>query len=311
MQQHKLSLQEIKELDMVEYLKVLGYHPQRINGNDYWYFSPLHEEQTPSFKVNRHLNCWYDHSLGRGGNLIDFGVLFHHCSVKEVLKKVNASLSFHQPKTSVLSSPNDDKNIVDSETKMAEQNSLKIKNEKPITNPFLLSYLRSRNIPVELAKKQLKEVHYELHGKPYYALGFRNDSGGYELRNKYFKGSSSPKDVTTILSSDNAKEMSVFEGFFSFLSYLSIAENEKLPLTNFLVLNSLSLFDRNLEKMERYPKVHLYLDNDTGGNEVTQKALQRSEKFTDERGLYKGFKDCNQWLIQHNQRQKQKHRLHL
>ena len=33
--------------------------------------------------------------------------------------------------------------------------------------------------------------------KPHIALGFKNDSGGYELRNEFFKGSNSPKDVTT------------------------------------------------------------------------------------------------------------------
>ncbi len=37
--------------------------------------------------------------------------------------------------------------------------------------------------------------------------------------------------------------------------------------------------------MEAYTKVHLYLDNDTAGNEVTARALQRSEKFKDERGV--------------------------
>ena len=310
MQLHKLSLQEVKEMDMVDYLNSLGYHPQRFWGNDYWYLSPLHEEHTPSFKVNRQLNCWYDHSLGKGGNLIDFGVLFHHCSVKEVLKKINTSLSFHQPKKTALYSPNDDKNIVGSATKMAEQEGIKITCEKPITSPFLLSYLRSRNIPFSIAQKHLKEVHYELHNKPYYALGFRNDSGGYELRNKYFKGSSSPKDVTTILNGNSKEKISVFEGFFSFLSYLAIQEKNGLALTNFLVLNSLSLFHKNIEKMEQCPKVHLYLDNDTMGNEVTARAIQRSEKFTDERGLYKGFKDCNQWLIHQNQKPQQSHRLY-
>ena len=34
--------------------------------------------------------------------------------------------------------------------------------------------------------------------RTYKAIGFRNNSGGYELRNSWFKGSSSPKDVTLI-----------------------------------------------------------------------------------------------------------------
>ncbi len=321
MQLHYVSLQQIKEMDMVDYLKSLGHQLQRTNGNDYWYLSPLREERTPSFKVNRQLNCWYDHSIGTGGNLVDFLLLYHHCTAKELLQRMNNSLSFHQPKQPIVSSVKDSTNTLATETKIKGQNDpdsspereqkggITIIGEKLLTNTFLLSYVRSRCIPVALAQIHLKEVHYELSRKPYYALGFRNDSGGYELRNKYFKGSTSPKDVTTIVPANSTEEISVFEGFFSFLSYLALGEKHPFPLTNVLVLNSLSLFHKNITKMEHYSKVHLYLDNDTAGNEVTARALQRSEKFRDERMIYGGYKDFNEWLVQQKRVQKQSHRL--
>ena len=56
------------------------------------------------------------------------------------------------------------------------------------------------------------------------AIGFKNDSGGYELRNPYFKGSSSPKDITTF--NNGAKEATVFEGFIDFLSFMAIHKNQ-------------------------------------------------------------------------------------
>ncbi len=274
MQLQNLSLQAIKETDIATYLQSIGHLPQHTRGNDLWYLSPLHEEKTPSFKVNKGLNCWYDHSLGKGGNLVDFLLLYYQCSAKELLQKSRDFLSFPQQKKNVLSILNDDKNIVGSGAKAIEQNSLNsaaknkeqnnlaIISEQPLTNSFLISYVRSRNIPVDIAHNYLKEVYYVMHDKTYYALGFKNDSGGYELRNKYFKGSSSPKDVTIILSPNKAEDISVFEGFFSFLSYLAVKEKYSLSLTNFLVLNSLSLFDKSLTKMEQYAKVCLYLDND-------------------------------------------------
>ena len=77
-----------RQLDLVEYLQDLGHHPQKIRGNDYWYLSPLRSEKTASFKVNRKLNLWYDHGLGKGGSLIDFGVLYFNCSVKEFLERL-------------------------------------------------------------------------------------------------------------------------------------------------------------------------------------------------------------------------------
>lgn len=33
-----------------------------------------------------------------------------------------------------------------------------------------------------------KEIHYELRDRHYFALAFGNVSGGYEMRNAYYKG---------------------------------------------------------------------------------------------------------------------------
>ena len=40
---------------------------------------------------------------------------------------------------------------------------------------------------------------FRLYDKKHTAIGFQNSAGGYELRNEYFKGSSSPKDITLTL----------------------------------------------------------------------------------------------------------------
>ena len=93
----KLSIAEAKEMDMVQYLSLLGYEPSKIRNNDYWYRSPLREEKTPSFKVNRKLNRWYDHGLGKGGNIIDFGIQYYSCSVGEFKKKLDDGFSFQKP----------------------------------------------------------------------------------------------------------------------------------------------------------------------------------------------------------------------
>ncbi len=71
MNTHNFSLEEVKQLDIVEYLEKSGHSPDKIRGNDYWYLSPLRNEKEPSFKVNRKLNVWYDHGIGKGGNLMN------------------------------------------------------------------------------------------------------------------------------------------------------------------------------------------------------------------------------------------------
>lgn len=82
---------------MVQYLSELGYEPIKIRGFNYWYLSPLRDEKTPSFKVNRKLNRWYDFGYAKGGNIIDFGILYFNCSVSDFLRQLNCPVSPHQP----------------------------------------------------------------------------------------------------------------------------------------------------------------------------------------------------------------------
>lgn len=281
-----MTVKEAKEKDMVDYLATLGYFPQKVTGPNHWYLSPLHEEKTPSFKINRKLNRWKDFGDGRGGNLVDFGVIYHRCSVSDFLKKLEgpgASLSPHRETK---------KAYADYDEKKAEITILRI---GPIHSLPLIKYYRSRRIPDAIAKQFLSEITYSLYDKNYYALGFKTDAGGYELRNEYIKAASMPKGPTFI--DNKAAELAVFEGFFNFLSYKAMVYQQEEPSRNFLILNSTSFFDLSLPKMQEHKQVHLYLDNDNTGQKCTTKALQLDkEKFLDERGLYAHHKDLNAWL---------------
>jgi DNA primase len=291
-----MTIEKAKDIDMVDYLALLGHHPTRVSRPHYWYKSPFHDERTPSFKVNRQLNKWYDFSEGKGGNLVDFGVLYHGCSVKDLLEKLDRpgiSLTPHQIKPNAGSEQQQDKNKIS------------ILTVKPIVSLPLIKYLRDRRIPDAIAAQYLKEVNYELKGKKYYALGFKNDSGGYELRNEYVKNSSSPKDSTLI--DNGAKDLAVFEGFFNFLSYRTMFDKQDASARNFLILNSTAFFEKNLSRMQDHQHVHLYLDNDKTGQKCTLQALALGkEKFTDERGLYQNYGDLNDWLMHIGQSQRQR-----
>jgi len=306
MQNNPFDIKEAKQLDIVEYLEQLGYQPQKIRNNDYWYLSPLREEKEPSFKVNGALNLWYDHGTGKGGSLIDFGMLYHNCSIPEFIQKLSQSFSFHW-KTLTVQQPQ-------SNTKKAQEAlepKIKVRAAKQLTNPTLCRYLSERKIPFEIAGKYCKEVHFEMYDKRFFAIGFENRSGGFELRNSVFKGSSSPKDVRHISCSET-KEISVFEGFFSFLSYQTLQQHDN-QLTNFLVLNSLSFLEKSRQLMEENQKINLYLDRDEAGMKYTQAALKWNQKYVDRSHLYKNHKDLNDYLISQNQQLKQsgRQRVHL
>ncbi|UBM59575.1 toprim domain-containing protein [Marinilongibacter aquaticus] len=288
----KLSIVEAKEMDMVQYLSLLGYEPSKIRNNDYWYVSPLRQEKIPSFKVNRKLNRWYDHGLGKGGNIIDFGIEYHGCSVGEFLKKLDSGFSFQKPL----------KNIPKIEN--APEHQLKILKEVELSSNALIRYLEQRKIPIKIATRYCREVHYEVNGKNYYGIGFKNDSGGFEIRNPYFKASSSPKYITTVKNASD--EVTVFEGFMDFLSFKCISRNEVNNTSDFVILNSLSLFEKARPFLESHKSIKLYLDNDAAGKKVAREALSNSKKYHDHSKLYQNHKDLNDWLVHIGKQQKKR-----
>lgn len=67
------------------------------------------------------------------------------------------------------------------------------------------------------------ELHFSHGGKSYFAIGFKNKSGGYEVRNLFFKGCMSPKDITHIRQQGEPRYTCyVFEGMMDYLSFLSL-----------------------------------------------------------------------------------------
>ena len=58
-----------KNIQIADFLAEKGYLPISKKGANWWYLSPLHNENTASFKVNVDKNVWYDFGLGKGGGL--------------------------------------------------------------------------------------------------------------------------------------------------------------------------------------------------------------------------------------------------
>lgn len=285
MEKHKQlpTCAEVKRQDLVAYLAHLGFAPQKISGPNYWYCSPLRKENTPSFKVDRRLNRWYDHGTGLGGNLVDFGIQFYHCTVGEFLVRFGETGS---PVGHLNPSPAE--STVDSAPKK-----ITIVQASALNSLVLQRYIRARRIPPLIAARWCKEVVFQLGEKQYRAIGFQNDAGGYELRNQWFKGSSSPKTSTHI--QNGANKVAVFEGFFDFLSYLSITHQQEGPRADYLVLHSLAFFPAHCVHMERYQSVHLFLDRDDAGIAITRSSLAQGTRYRDESALYRGYKDLNDW----------------
>ena len=278
-----MNCRQFNTIPLEEVLQIFGHLPTKQTAKEAWFLNPFSNENHASFKINKNLNYWYLHSEGIGGNNTDFMKKYLKASVNEVLKwaeNQNFS-SFHQ------------QNFPNQKLENLHKN-YEIIEVKEIQHPALMEYLRTRK--VENQTEFLKEIHYQMNDKNYFGIGFKNNSGGYEIRNKYSKICLGKKDVSTIKNgSGNVK---IFEGFFDFLSFKNI-ENflEKEP-SDYIILNSVSMIHNIKNSLGNYENIELYFDNDEAGNRAVKMLKNELENIEDCRVLYSDLKDLNEYLTQ-------------
>jgi hypothetical protein len=291
-----MNIQEAKKIEMVSYLSKLGYEPHHYKPEHVaWYTSPFREENTASFNIDTKKNTWHDFGAGAGaipgGDIVNFIQAFHKTDISNALKILDSKgfgkLSIHLAQ----------KNVLVKET----VSQIRINKELPITNQGLLNYLALRRIPIDLAAKYCKEIHYTCHNKNYIAIGFKNDSGGYELRSAYFKGKSC--DAMTTISVPGNQELNLFEGFFDFLSAL-MHFNVSYPSNSTIITNSTNKTAvGNIDKLaliiKNFKVINLYFDNDSismSGQKAASEIKKLHPNVHDLSRLYRGFKDFNEFI---------------
>lgn len=288
MKRKKCNFKKAREYSIEKALANLGHFPSKKSEKEAWYLSPFRTSETQaSFKVSLVLNRWYDHGMGKGGNVIDLLMQLKNYTVTQVLDFLDSNkidFSFHQPEK--LIKAKSDKNY-------------KIKEVKQLNNYALVSYLKQRCINIDIAKKHCNDVHYDMNNKPYFSIGFKNDLGGYEIRNRYSKMCLGKKAITTI--KNNSTVVVLFEGWIDFLSYLSCFKTVN-PNEDFIILNSTALHEKLKGKIENYEKVWCVFDNDTSGEKTTNyvKSLIVPNAFFDMRKMYSEHKDYNDYWIAMN-----------
>lgn len=286
-----MNTNEAKRIRIEEYLHSLGYSPARQQGGSLWYKSPFRDECEPSFKVNTERNLWYDFGAGRGGNIIALAQeLYASDSLPYLLERIAEQAPNVRPVSFSFGG------------QPFSKPSFRQLEVAPLSSPALFSYLRQRGINTELAKRECYEVRYQTDGKPYFAVGFPNRSGGYEIRNKFFKGCIAPKDITHIRQTEPGETCCLFEGFMDYLSFLTLRQERHPDRPAFdgqdcIVLNSVSNLSKALRPLGDYERIHCFLDNDRAGLEALRE-IQREYglRVRDASHVYSGYKDLNDYL---------------
>ena len=284
-----LNLKELKEqASLVELLRQLGFSPAKKAGEEYYYISMLRDSDTrPSFCVNDELGVWFDHGLGKGGNIIDFGIAYWpEMKFNEVIVRLHEAYGIILPEQKSVRP-----------RKPVKIPHYVIEEIKDIgTHPAITGYLKGRGI-FTVAENRLSEVYYYVEDqkgmrKQFFAAGWKNESGGWEIRNKYFKGCLGHKAISFIPGLE--KQVVVFEGYINYLSWLM---DNPGSAQSAIILNTLALLNAGIGKARLFSTIDLFLDRDISGNQASKEFIQALPYATDRSSYYEGFNDYNDKLV--------------
>ncbi|MDQ8747833.1 toprim domain-containing protein [Elizabethkingia miricola] len=307
-----MNCKQFNSIPLEEVLASLGHLPTKQNEKEAWYLNPFASESHASFKLNKSLNLWFLFSEGIGGNNTDFIQKYFSYSVKEVLNWASEHnfSSFHKQ---------EQKQTLFDKAKNIKPD-YQIDEIKELQNHRLKNYLQQRGLLSDIYP-YVKEITLTVNNKRLYAVGFKNQSGGFELRNSFYKGAILKKDISVIQlgmkndlsgsnnghtnniqpdistnTKDNStdRNISVFEGFMDALSFIEL---HKTFIGDLLILNSTSLLKKSIEHLKNYSEINLFLDNDKAGEKCKMELLESFPHAKDHSGLYAPHKDLNDYLV--------------
>ncbi|MCF2516035.1 toprim domain-containing protein [Dyadobacter sp. CY351] len=281
------QLAKARNTPIADYLKSRNFEPVGLVGGELLYLSPLRNESTPSFSVNVNKNSYTDFggTDDMRGDSIRLVRQIDKCSFIDAVKILTGSDFPTSNPFSFSGKYNSDDH----------QRKINITSAHGLRHKALIKYVTSRGILIEHAFRYLSEVHYEIEGKHYFAVGFKNDNSGFDLRNGLgFKGKTE-NGITTI--DRGTRDISIFEGFFDFLSALRYFQKVQPSLTT-IILNTTNNLKQVSPYIGEHSVVNCFLDNDNAGLRAVEKLNEQGFSVRNQSALlYPNHKDFNEFLI--------------
>lgn len=143
---------------------------------------------------------------------------------------------------------------------------------EPIEDLALVRYLENSGIPLSLARQFLQEVYIrdKSDNKTAYALGLKNEDGGYELQSPFLKSLIAPASIAFIRSRKaRPTVIHIFNGFMDMLTAFTrfprlLDEGDVICLTALTSLNEAFPYLIGYG----YQNLYNWLDNDEAGHKA-------------------------------------------
>ncbi|WP_460472549.1 hypothetical protein [Emticicia fontis] len=179
-----------------------------------------------------------------------------------------------------------------------------IKKYKSIGNCGLLSHLKRKGIPLDIAKQHLVElkVFDPMEQKHYFVLGFAHEKDGFVISCPYFEDWVGKRSISFIKGQDkNTEIIHIFPTFWDYLSLLDHWKCHHLQ-TNSIILNSYDCIEqvKGFVYKNGYKKAYTFLSNDKTGLEAAKHLyplLNKEEELVHIalNKFYQPFANVEQW----------------
>ena len=271
-----MNSKQIKEISIREVMESFSLFPERDNSITGFYLTIDREEKDPNLLVNFEQNLAIDFKSANSFNVVSIVQTIKKCTEGEALTYLEIVHS----------------NFLKKSPKMLKDqvsNTFKIIDKKD--NIHLLNLQFIVNLKVNINCNLFSEIWFEDGPKKYYGIAFKNNSGGYEIRNKYMNICLQKKDITTI--KNGAKKVLIFIDYPDFLTYKFLFNNEEAEHVDYLILNSYLMIYKIKNELVNYNEIVLYFENDSHGDIATERVKSFSKKVVDGRGLYSDLGSIN------------------
>ncbi|MGJ1432943.1 hypothetical protein ACR79M_15325 [Sphingobacterium spiritivorum] len=273
MTSYKSNTPSNEPLTLVTLLKALGHEPVSINGDEFQYASVFGKRTNNKvvLTVNQQFKSWFDSSLGKGGNLMDFArTYWPHLSPERIEEKLR--------EIQLQSAKKDRPLRKRKATKIPDYH---VARTRPLGyNNEVTDFLMESGL-WELADLNIREVYYYVidqkgNRKDFCAAGWMNENGGWEVRAQNYTGCIGTKGMTFISASET-----VLAIFPEYVDYLKRRNDKHLHYASVLILNHPDFLSAALKRASHFEKVLLYIDETRNGYQSATEAFTQKLPHTE------------------------------
>lgn len=272
-------------------LEALGHRPEKQHGQELIYHL---SGPRPCFAVNQQHNIWYDHHTGKGGNIIDFAIMYWKVTFREALKKLNEHFDRCQlPEYGRL------------QCRRRHAQKLphyRLQHTGPLGNNVDIShYLKAKKV-WEVSQSLLSEVYYYVKDenariKTFHAAGIQNELGHWQISSPCFNDCLGHKAISFIGRSNT--DVAVFQDT---ISYLSWQTDNPAAGDSILILHSDDLLLSAIRKIKDFAEISVLFNRDDTGRLRSAELIQALPQATDRSAIYEGHTHYNEWLVKRTKR---------